>query len=155
MGGDDKTATGIYAWQLNSEKLGADNLMFFQATLPSGSIDVGNVKMWGAQNGQPQPLQGGGHQVTWQPITLTRYIDDKSVDSVYKWFADTIEKGASADTKDTVELTCMNNDQPLFKWTLTNAVPTNYSHSEANAQTQGLMTETLTLTYEKAEMTTG
>jgi phage tail-like protein len=150
--GDDKVATGHYAWQLNSEKLGADNLLFFQATLPSGSVDVGNVKHWGAQNGQPEPLQGGGHQVSWQPVSLTRYVDDKSKDTLYKWFSDVMEKGATADTKDTVELTCMNNDQQLFKWTLTNAVPTSYSHSEANAQTQGLMTETITLTYETAKM---
>lgn len=152
MGADEKAASGHYAWQLNSEKLGADNLLFFQATLPSGSVDVGSVKHWGAQQGKPEPIQGGGHQVSWQPISLTRYIDDKSKDTLYKWFSDVMEKGATSDTKDTVELTCMNNDQQLFKWTLTNAVPTSYSHSEANAQTQGLMTETITLTYETAKM---
>jgi phage tail-like protein len=155
MGGDDKTATGIYAWQLDGDKLGATNLMFFQCTLPSGSVDVGNVKMWGAQNGAPEPIQGGGHQVTWQPVTLTRYIDSNSVSTVYQWFADVIQKGATSDTKSDVTLTCMNNDSALFKWVLTAAVPTSYSHSEANAQTQGLMTETITLTYEKAEMQGG
>jgi phage tail-like protein len=156
MNTDDKQAHGIYAWKLESDKLGVENLMFFQATLPSGSIDVGNVKMWG-DSGQPQPIQGGGHQVTWQPVTLTRYLDDKSTSDTapYKWFSDVMEKGATSETKSDVHLTCMNNDQPLYKWTLTGAVPTSYSHSEANAQTQGLMTETVTLTYETAKMEAG
>jgi phage tail-like protein len=148
--GSDKAATGHYAWTLTGLKGAESDLTFFQATLPNGSVDVGNVKVWGSQNGAPIPMQGGGHQASWQPITLTRYLDDST--ALWDWYASVMEKGAVDDTKDNPVLTCYNNDQALFHWTITGAVPTSYSHSEANAQTQGLMTETITLTYEEAKL---
>jgi phage tail-like protein len=148
--GSDKAATGHYAWTLTGLKGAESDLTFFQASLPNGSVDVGNVKVWGSQNGAPVPMQGGGHQTSWQPITLTRYLDDST--ALWDWYASVMEKGAVEDTKDNPVLTCYNNDQALFHWNITGAVPTSYSHSEANAQTQGLMTETITLTYEEAKL---
>ena len=149
--GAEKTASGHYIWQLSGLKGGEGDLTFFQSTLPSGTVDIGNTKVWGS-DGKPVPIQGGGHQVTWQPITLTRYIDEST--SAWDWFASVIEKGATTDTKDNPMLTCYGGDgsSALFKWNITGAVCSGYSMSEANAQSQGLMTETITLTYEEAKL---
>jgi phage tail-like protein len=146
----DLEASGHYIWTLTGLKGGESDLAFFQASLPNGTIDVGNTKVWG-QDGKPVPIQGGGHQVTWSPINLTRYIDKST--AMWDWFASVIEKGAVQDTKDNPILTCHGADgSPLFKWNITGAVATGYSQSEANAQSQGLMTETITLTYEEAKL---
>jgi hypothetical protein len=150
----DAKATGHYAWKLSGLKDADSDLTFFQATLPSGSIDIGNTKVWGDQNGAPVPIQGGGHQVTWQPISITRYVDDST--KCWDWFQSVIDKGVvQDDTTDNPVLSCFNGETALFHWSLTNAVPTSYSQSEANAQSQGLMTETITLTYETAKLEPG
>jgi phage tail-like protein len=145
----DELVHGNYAFTMEDLE-GADDLKFFQMDMPSASVQISTVKHFGAEKGQPVPLSGGGHQTSWNPITMTRYKDAST--ALYDWFKKTTEVGAlDGETKQSPTITCHSNDDILFMWKLTNAVPTAYSMNAANAQTHDLMTETVTLSYEFAE----
>jgi phage tail-like protein len=149
----DELVHGNYAFTMQDLE-GADDLKFFQMDMPSASVQISTVKHFGADKGTPVPLSGGGHQTTWNPISMTRYKDAST--ALYDWFKKVTEKGAvDGETKQSPTITCHSNDEILFMWKLTNAVPTAYSQNAANAQTHDLMTETVTLTYEEAEQTAG
>ena len=149
----DELVHGNYAFTMQDLE-GADDLKFFQMDMPSASVQISTVKHFGADKGTPVPLSGGGHQTTWNPISMTRYKDAST--ALYDWFKKVTEKGAiDGETKQSPTITCHSNDEILFMWKLTNAVPTAYSQNAANAQTHDLMTETVTLTYEEADQTAG
>jgi phage tail-like protein len=149
----DELVHGNYAFTLQDLE-GADDLKFFQMDMPSASVQISTVKHFGADKGTPVPLSGGGHQTTWNPISMTRYKDAST--ALYDWFKKVTEKGAiDGETKQSPTITCHSNDEILFMWKLTNAVPTAYSQNAANAQTHDLMTETVTLSYEEADQTAG
>jgi phage tail-like protein len=132
---------------------GAGDLKFFQMDMPSANVQISTVKHF-SDKGPAIPLSGGGHQTTWNPISMTRYKDAST--ALYDWFKKVQEKGAvDGETKQSPTITCHSNDDILFMWKLTNAVPTQYSQNAANAQTHDLMTETVTLSYEEAEQTKG
>jgi phage tail-like protein len=130
--------------------LDAEAMKFFQADLPSSTVQVTGVKAWD-DKGKAIPMHGGGHQVAWTPIKLTRYLDEST--ALYDWYVKVCEKGAVEETKKAPTITCMNNDTVLFMWALEEAVPTAYSQNAANAQSNELLTETVTLTYVNAKMT--
>jgi phage tail-like protein len=151
MAGEDQVF-GNYSFKMEGLKGAESALKFFQADMPGSSVQISNVKHFG-ENGPAVPLSGGGHQVTWNPITLVRYYDGDT--SLFEWYKEVMEKGAvTGETKQDPTITCLSNDQPLFMWKLTGAVPTQYTQNAANAQTHDLMTETITLTYEEADLTT-
>jgi hypothetical protein len=151
--GDPMQGFGQYSFKLGNIKEADQGLKFFRATMPNGTVEISTVKAWGSKS-IPEPVAGGGHQVSWQPITLTRYKDDNT--ALYDWFALVVEKGVvPGETTQEPTMTCLNNDQPLFTWALTGAVATGYSQSDADAQTHGLLTETVTITYETATLKPG
>jgi len=136
----DNLVHGNYAVTI-SDLEGADDLKFFQCDMPSGTVQISNVKHFGADNGTPVPLSGGGHQTTWNPITMTRYKDAST--ALYDWFKKVTEVGAvEGDTKQSPTIVVHSNENILTSWKLTNAVITGYSQNAANAQTHDLMTET-------------
>ena len=144
----DTLVHGNYSFTME-ELDGSEDLKFFQMDMPSATVQIGTVKHFGASDGKPVPLSGGGHQTTWNPITMTRYKDASK--KLYEWFKKVQEVGAvDGDTKKSPTIICHSNDQPLFSWKLTNALVTGYSMNAANAQTHDLMTETVTITYEEA-----
>jgi hypothetical protein len=147
-------AIGHYSFRLANIMEADQGLKFFRATMPKGSVEIANVKAWNAQ-GLPEPVAGGGHQVSWEPIQLTRYADVDKESALAKWFFGVMEKGVVPETKQNPTITCYAGDKAVFTWALTGAVATSYSQSDADAQTHGLMTETVTLTYEKAELKQG
>ena len=109
-------------------------LKFFQATFPRMQIQSETPKAWG-QGGKVEAAVGGGHQVTWSPVTLDalrRRQARRCTTGRRRWptRARTATTSGRAPT-----ITLMNNDQPLWAWTLTDAVPTEYGTSDANAQT--------------------
>jgi hypothetical protein len=146
----DTQIYGNYAFKLEGLKGAESGLKFFQGTMPGFSVEITVPKAFG-ENGPPVPLSGGGHQVTWNPITLTRYVDDNT--ALYDWSVEVKDKGKNDETVQEPTVTCIYNDQPLFMWKLMKAVPTRFEQNSANAQTHDLMTETVTITYEEAEMT--
>jgi phage tail-like protein len=129
---------------------GSPNLKFFQGSMPSGTIEIGEVKHFG-ENGPVAPLSGGGHQVSWGPITLSRYYDGTT--DLWDWFKSVIEKGAvTGETKQEPTITVLKEDgSPLYMWKLTGAVVTAYSEGEVNAQGEALATETVQITFETAD----
>ena len=151
--GEAMQVYGNYAIELTGLKDAEQGLKFFQATFPRMQIQSEAPKAWG-QGGKVESTVGGGHQVTWSPITLTRYVDDSS--ALYDWAKAMADTGSNGDeVKQSPVITLMNNDQPLWAWTLTDAVPTEYGTSDANAQNHGLMTESITLMYSTAERKAG
>ena len=140
---------GNYSFKMEGLKGAESSLKFFQADMPGSSVQISTVKHFG-ENGPPVPLSGGGHQTSWNPITLTRYYDGKTeltTGSRRSWR----RARSRARPSRTRRSPAWPNDQPLFMWKLTGAVPTQYTQNAANAQTHDLMTETITLTYEEAE----
>src|SRR3954451_12907941 len=108
--GDAPITFGGYQWIL---KIGdATSNMFFSATPPSASIDAPEFKTW-AETGEPVNSISGGRQVTWAPVTISRGADKDM--ELWTWFTDIMQKGAVADTKKEVELTCMSHEgETLF-----------------------------------------
>ena len=140
---------GNYSFTLTDLKGAESGLKFFKTDLPSSTVQVTGVKAWDGQ-GKASPLHGGGHQVSWNPISMTRYLDEST--SLYDWYKEVCEKGATDETKQEPKITCMNNDTQLFMWTLKEAVITGYSQNAADAHSSDLLTETVTLSYTDAEM---
>ncbi len=68
-----------------------------------------------------------------------------------------LEKGATKDTKKEVKITVMAEDgtTTLHIWNLTGCVITDYGHSAANAQTNEVLVENVTLRYETATLEAG
>ena len=58
-------------------------LKFFQASMPSANVEIATVKHFG-ENGMVAPLSGGGYQVGWNPINMTRYYDGNT--QLFDWF---------------------------------------------------------------------
>ena len=141
---------GNYSFQLKDLKAAESGLKFFKTDLPSSTVSVTGVKAWDGQ-GKASPLHGGGHQVSWNPISMTRYLDEST--ALYDWYKEVCEKGAIDGVKQEPKIICMHNDAQLFCWTLKDAVPTGYSQNGADAQANDLLTETVTITYTSAEMT--
>jgi phage tail-like protein len=151
--GDGMEVFGNYSVELTGLKDAEQGLKFFQASFPKISIQAETPKAWG-QKGKVEPTVGGGHQVTYSPVTLTRYITDET--ALYDWSQAMADTGSNGDgVKQSPVMTLMANDKPVWAWTLTDAVPTEYSTSDANAQTHGLMTETIVLTFARAERKAG
>ena len=149
----DNLVHGNYAVTI-SDLEGADDLKFFQCDMPSGTVQISNVEALRRGQRPPVPLSGGGHQTTWNPITMTRYKDAST--ALYDWFKKVTEVGAvEGDTKQSPTIVVHSNENILTSWKLTNAVVTGYSQNAANAQTHDLMTETATITYEEAVQENG
>jgi len=140
---------GNYSFTLKDMKGAETGLKFFKTDLPSSTVQVTGVKAWG-DKGKPEPMHGGGHQVTWSPISMTRYLDEST--ALYDWYKDVCDQGAIDTTKQEPKIICMHNDAELFMWTLKEAVPTGYSQNGADAHSSDLLTETVTFTYTSAEM---
>ena len=127
-------------------------LKFFQSSMPSANVEIAEVKHFG-ENGKVAPLSGGGHQVNWSPITMSRYYDGNT--ALFDWFKSVVEKGAvTGETKQDPTITVMKEDgSPLFMWKLTGAVPVAYNEGEVSAMGESLATETVQIAYEEAEKT--
>lgn len=150
---DDNIVHGGYHVVLDIPDI-AQDLLFYSVTPPSGSLDTREFKTWDA-NGLPTNSIGGGRQVTWSPVTLSRGVDTQN--ALYNWFKDVLEKGATTDTKKDVKITVMAEDgsSTLHIWNLTGAVITDYGHSAANAQTNEVLVQNITIKYENATLEAG
>jgi phage tail-like protein len=132
----------------------ADDLLFFQFNPPSGSLDTREFKTWDA-NGLPVNSIEGGRQVTWTPVTLSRGVD--SANKLYEWWKEVREKGATPDTKKDIVITVVgeDGDSTIHTWNLQRAVITDYSHSAANAQSNEVLVQNVTIKFEDASLEAG
>jgi phage tail-like protein len=146
----DEIVYGTSSCKLEGLSGAESELKFFQAQMPSVNVEIAQVKHFG-ENGKVAPLSGGGHQVTWGPITLSRYYDGTT--ALFDWIKQVIEKGAvTGETKQEPTITLLKEDgSPLYMWKLTGAVITGYSEGEVNAQGETLATETITLSFEEGD----
>jgi phage tail-like protein len=149
MAGDAKTVSGVHHFKLQLG--GAEGAMLFsQSTTPQGTLEAPDFKTFDA-NGNPVNSVGGGSQVSWAPLTLTRGVDtDKQL---WDWFQKVKETGATGDAKKDIQLTALDSEgNPLHTWNITGAVLTQYGHSGANAQTMEVLVSTVQIKYEDAKL---
>jgi phage tail-like protein len=147
--GSDSQVSGVHHFKLDLGGL-ESGMLFSAATMPSGTLDVPDFKTVD-NNGNPVNSCGGGTQVTWAPITLTRGVD--SDHQLWDWFKDVREKGACEDTKKEIKIIAMDSKgETLHTWNLTGAVITNYGMAGADAQTAAILTEMVSIKYEDASL---
>jgi phage tail-like protein len=150
--GSSKQVFGNYHYKLEIPDVD-DALLFFQVTPPSLTVDGPDFKTWDA-NGNPQNSIGGGRQPTWSEVQLSRGIDSNM--SLWQWIADVKDKGATDDTKKDIKITAMDSQgNALHVWNLQSAIIKQYGHSGANAQTNEVLVENVTLKFEDATLEAG
>jgi phage tail-like protein len=125
-------------------------LKCYACTPPSGTIDIGSVKAF-SQSGPVEPLSGGGHQVTFSTVSVSRYYDGTT--DLWDWFQGVVEKGAvEGETKHNPTITVLKEDgSPLYMWEITGAVATGYSEGAIDAGSEALATETVEFRIETAK----
>lgn len=125
-------------------------LLFSKCETPNGTLEALDFKTFDA-NGNPVNSVGGGSQVTWRPITISRGVDHNT--ALYDWFKQVREGGATSDTKKEIKLTaCDAQGTDIQTWSLTGAIITSYGDSGANAQTNEILVETVQIKYEDATL---
>lgn len=149
---DDGQVTGGGHFKLDLG--GAESaLLFASSSLPSGSLQAPAFKTADA-NGNPVNSLGGGTQVQWSEVVLTRGVDKDH--SLYDWFKDIREKGVTSDTKKDIKIITMDNaGETLNTWNITGAVLTSYGMSGLDAQTQAILTEQVSIQFEDATLEPG
>jgi phage tail-like protein len=146
----EHTVSGVHHFKISLG--GAENaLLFSQVTTPQGTLDIPDFKTFPANGTAPVNSVGGGTQVTWSPISLTRGVDSDK--QLYEWFKEVREKGVTSETKKEIKLTALDSaGEELHTWNLTGAVITQYGHSGANAQTMEVLVNTVQIKYEDATL---
>jgi phage tail-like protein len=150
--GSDKQVYGQYHWQLEIPDI-SDALLFFSATPPSASLDAPDFKTWDA-NGNPVNSIGGGRQVTWSPVTISRGADTDM--KLWEWFKQGKDQSSTAETKKDINLHCLDGQgNPMFTWALKGAMITQFSFNGASAQSNEILVNTIEIKYEDADLTAG
>lgn len=149
MTGEAKSVHGGYHVQLGGVPGAESGLLFFSATTPSGTLDAPKFKTWDG-NGATTNSAGGGRQVSWGAITLSRGVDDNK--DLYTWFKDTVEKGVDTQKKDLTMTVLDAEGGTLHTWNLVGAHITQYSDSGHNAQTNEILVNTVQIEYEDATL---
>jgi len=140
---------GVHHFKIDLGGIGSA-MLFSACAMPSGSLDVPEFKTID-DNGNPVNSCGGGTQVTWSPVTLTRGVDTDH--GLYEWFKDVREKGACQDTKKEVKIIAMDSQgETLLTWNLTGCVITTYGMAGCDAQTAAILTEQVSIKYEDATL---
>jgi phage tail-like protein len=144
----DGTVNGVHHFKLDLGGAEAA-LLFSQVTAPQITLEAPSFKTFDGQ-GRPVNSVGGGTQVNYAPITLTRGVDTDT--QLWDWMKDILQEGADKHKKD-IKLTALDSEgSDLHTWNITGAVITQYGHSGANAQTMEILVSTVQLTYETAAL---
>ena len=143
------TVTGVHHFKLDLGGM-ESGMLFSAATMPSGTLDVPDFKTID-DNGNPVNSCGGGTQVSWSPVNLTRGVDTDH--QLYDWFKDVREKGVCDDTKKEIKIICIDSEgNTLHTWNIVGAVITTYGMAGCDAQTAAILTEQVTIKYEDATL---
>jgi phage tail-like protein len=145
----DVQVSGVHHFKLDLGGSESD-MLFASATMPTATLEAPDFKTIDA-NGNPVNSVGGGTQVSWSEISLTRGVDDKL--SLYNWFKDVREKGATSDTKKDIKILAQDSQgNTLHTWSMTGAVITSYGMAGVDAQTMAILTETVSIKFEDATL---
>ncbi len=147
MAGETKTVHGGYHVKLGGVPGAEGGLLFYSTTTPSATLESPDFKTWDAQNNPVNSLSAG-QQVSWQPVTLSRGVDDNN--ELYQWFNDIKEQGADSQKKDLTISVFSPDGGQIETWNLVGAVLTDYGQSGLNAQTNEVLVENVTIKYEDA-----
>jgi phage tail-like protein len=152
--GTPNPVTGSYHVQVDIPGVtDAGALLFYSATTPDPSLDGPDFATWDAQ-GNPINSIGGGRQVTWSPVTISRGIDSNM--TLWTWFTQVRDQGATSQTKKSVNLTWLDHaGTAMFTWNLTGAIIVGYSQSGGNAQSSEILVNTVQIKYEDATLNAG
>src|SRR5918911_116187 len=130
--------SGVHHFKLDLGGM-ESGMLFSAASMPSGTLDVPDFKTID-DKGTPVNSVGGGTQVSWSPVTLTRGVDTDH--QLYDWFNDVRQKGVTDDTKKEIKIIALDSQgETLHTWNLVGAVITTYGMAGADAQTTSILTE--------------
>lgn len=129
---------------------GSSGLMFSQATTPQATLEVPDFKTFSGDGKTVLNSVGGGTQVTWSPITLTRGVDSNH--DLYDWFKEILETGVAENKKVLTLVAVDSAGEDMHTWTCEGAIITQYGHSGANAQTMEVLVNTVQIKYETAKL---
>jgi len=150
--GSDKQVYGQYHWQFEIDGI-SDSLLFFSASGLEASLDAGDFKTWDA-NGNPVNSIGGGRQVSWAPVTISRGADPDL--KLWEWFKQCKDQSSTAETKKDINLKCLDGQgNPMFTFALKGAMITQFSLSGANAQSNEMLINTVQIKFEDADLVAG
>lgn len=146
--GEDKPVHGNIHCKISG--VGESAGLFTQFDPPSLSLEAAEYNTWDAQ-GAPTPCLGSGRQVKTGAITVGRGLDDNN--ELYEWFKQVAEKGACSETKKELKVELLAADGKTLKtWNIQGAVITSYQHGGFDANGSGILTESINLECEKAEL---
>lgn len=146
--GETKTVHGSHHVKIEGVP-GAEALLFHAVTPPAGTLTGDFFETWDGQNKIMKHALG--HQkVEWSECTISRGVDENA--DLFTWFKDTLEQGADQ-TKTDITITVFGPDgSQICAWSMTGAVPTNYTASALSAQTNEVLTEMVSIRAETVEL---
>jgi len=146
---DDKQVSGVHHFKLDLGGL-ESSMLFSSVAMGGATLSIGDFKTTDA-NGNPVNSCGGGTQVHWSDVSLTRGVDTDH--GLWDWFKDVKEKGACGDTKKEVKIIALDSQgNTLHTWNLVGAVISSYQMAGADAGTEAILTEMVSIHFEDASL---
>jgi hypothetical protein len=125
-----------------ADKITSGTLLFHKFTPPTLKLDHTTLNTW-TPTGSLVTNNGGAVNPMAGTFTLERILDTSG--DLWKWFSDTNTNGMQAEQA-TVTITVLAADgtTSLAVWTFTNTTPISYQHSAHDANSNAVMTESVT-----------
>jgi phage tail-like protein len=132
----------------------AEGLLFTQFSPPNISVPHTEFPTF-AGNGLPVNSITGGKKFQWGTASFARGVDPDG--KIMTWLNQFKDEGITKDTKKTVIAHVMDESGQsiLQTWTFHGAVIADYNVSAINAASNEVLTETMTLRFDDAELTPG
>jgi len=149
---DQKTVSTVSHFKLD---LGGPEgaLLFASANMGGATLNTANFQTVDA-NGNPVNSVGGGTQVQWGELSVTRGVDTDH--QLYDAFKDVKENGATADNAKEIKLIGLDSKgNTLFTWNFTGAHITSYQMGAAEAGSNAILTEAASFKFEDATLEPG
>jgi len=146
---DEKTVNTVSHFKLDLG--GAEGaLLFASASMGGATLNTSKFQTVDA-NGNPVNSVGGGTQVQWGDLSVTRGVD--SDHQLYEAFKDVKENGSTADNAKEIKLIGLDSQgNTLFTWNFTGAHISSYQMAGAEAGSNAILTEAASFTFEDATL---
>lgn len=115
---------------------------FFEVHLPQSCSSVIEYRSGNDNQNLPQKVPG---LITYTPLVLSRHFDGRT--ELYAWW-DQIKKGA-LDYKSVAIQLLAEAREPVAVWQFTNCFPSCYYFSSLDAESSGMLTETIELSFQE------
>jgi phage tail-like protein len=146
---DQKTVSTVSHFKLDLG--GPEGAMLFSgATIGAAQLNTGKFATVD-DKGNPVNSVGGGTQVQWGDLNVTRGVD--SDHQLYEAFKDVKENGATADNAKEIKLIGLDaKGETLFTWNFTGAHISSFQMGAFEAGSNAILTESASFTFEDATL---